>query len=160
MQGLKLNHVSKRSPWWWYKYAVFYTTVAISDYPRTCYEVQQEGNHNLDPEQDGLNPVSVFCNLSSTPVTAVLHHNQENSTLVQGYEDRGSYNAEVGSKHLPKQCTLAISINDQNMDHNSILEGSYGAPLVISYSAPERRIYASVNWAALVQKMARRQAII
>ena len=49
----------------------------------------------MDPEQDGLDPISVFCNTSSTPVTAVLHHNLENWTHVKGYEASGSYNAQV-----------------------------------------------------------------
>ena len=33
--------------------------------------------------------------MSSTPVTAVLHHNLQDWTYVSGYEDRGSYNAHV-----------------------------------------------------------------
>ena len=57
----------------------------------------EEGFHTLDPEQDGLDPISVFCNMSSTPVTAVLHHNLEEWTFVDDYEDTGSYNGEVGS---------------------------------------------------------------
>ena len=50
----------------------------------------------LDPEQDGLDPISVFCNMSSHPVTAVLHHNLEELTYVHGYEATGSYNGRVG----------------------------------------------------------------
>ena len=86
--------------WEYCTYSVLCTTGANSHYPRSCHEAQHEWYHNIDPEQDGLNPISVFCNLSSTPVTAVLHHNQESSTLVQGYEARGSYNAEVWSDHI------------------------------------------------------------
>ena len=55
----------------------------------------QEGYHTLDPEQDGHDPISVFCNMSSTPVTAVLHHNREEWTYVSGYEAPGSYNGKV-----------------------------------------------------------------
>ena len=73
----------------------FYTSGATSDNPRTCDEVPNDGLYNLDPEQDGLDPISVFCNISSTPATAVLHHNIENWTLVDGYESSGSYTAQV-----------------------------------------------------------------
>ena len=70
-------------------------------FPTTCHEVQesggQEGYHTLDPEQDGLDPISVFCNMSSSPVTAVLHHNREEWTHVTGYEDIGSYDGQVRS---------------------------------------------------------------
>ena len=51
----------------------------------------------LDPEKDALDPISVFCNMSSTPVTAVLHHNLENWTYVSGYDAPGSYPAQVSS---------------------------------------------------------------
>ena len=71
-----------------------------SGFPKTCQEVQsaggQEGYHSLDPEQDNLDPISVFCNMSSTPVTAVLHHNLEEWSYVKGYEPPGSYNGQVG----------------------------------------------------------------
>ena len=73
----------------------FYPTGVAHDYPRTCNEVPNEGFHLLDPEQDGLDPISVFCNMSSTPITAVLHHNLENWTTVSGYEEAGSYNGQV-----------------------------------------------------------------
>ena len=67
--------------------------------PKTCHEVMKsggrEGNHILDPEQDGFDPMPVFCNMSSDPVTAVLHHNLENVTYIHGYEGAGSYNAQV-----------------------------------------------------------------
>ena len=72
----------------------------VAGLPKTCYEVQesggQEGYHSLDPDQDGLDPISVFCNMSSTPVTAVLHHNREEMTNVTGYDVQTSYNATVG----------------------------------------------------------------
>ena len=51
----------------------------------------------LDPEQDGVDPISVFCNKSSIPATGVLHHNLEEWTTVRGYEAAGSYNAKVWS---------------------------------------------------------------
>ena len=73
----------------------------VYGFPETCHEVRhsggQEGYHTLDPEQDGLDPMPVFCNMSSTPVTAVVHHNRENWTYVSGYADPGSYDGQVGS---------------------------------------------------------------
>ena len=70
-------------------------------FPKTCHEVQMsggsEGYHTIDPEQDGIGPISVFCNMTSSPVTAVLHHNLESWTHVSGYEDAYSYNGQVGS---------------------------------------------------------------
>ena len=72
-----------------------YPTDAIHGYPRTCSGVSNEGFHLLDPEQDGLGPISVFCNMSSRPIPAVLHHNRENWTTVRGYEKPGSYNGQV-----------------------------------------------------------------
>ena len=56
-----------------------------------------EGYYNVDPEQDGLSPILVYCNMSSSPVTAVLHHNREEWTHVTGYGGKGSYHGEVGS---------------------------------------------------------------
>ena len=74
-------------------------TAVVRGFAKTCYEVQrsggQEGYHMLDPEQDGLDPIPVFCNMSSHPITAVLHHNLEELTYVQGYEATGSYNGQV-----------------------------------------------------------------
>ena len=74
-----------------------------SGFPTTCHEVQesggQEGYHMLDPEQDGLDPISVFCNMSSSPVTAVLHHNREEWTFVNNYESVGSYDGLVSSRN-------------------------------------------------------------
>ena len=70
-------------------------------FPKTCQHVKQsggqDGNYYLDPEQDYLDPISVFCNMSSTPVTAVLHHDLEKWTHVHGYERPGSNNAQVGA---------------------------------------------------------------
>ena len=46
---------------------------------------------------DGLDPMAVFCNMSSTPVTAVLHHNLEEWTEVgDEYDEAFSFNGEVG----------------------------------------------------------------
>ena len=73
----------------------FHPTGSIHNYPGTCYEVPNEGFHLLDPEEDGLDPISVYCNMSNTPITAVLHHNLENWTTVKGYEATGSYNGQV-----------------------------------------------------------------
>ena len=86
---------------------VSYAAGANSGNPRTCDEVPNDGLYNLDPEQDGLDPISVFCNTSSTPATAVLHHNVENWTLVQGYESSGSYTAQVRFGQM-EQLSLSI----------------------------------------------------
>ena len=71
----------------------------MTAFPKTCHEVQMsggiEGYHTIDPEQDDLDPISVFCNMSITPVTAVLHHNLEEWIYVSGYEETGSYNGQV-----------------------------------------------------------------
>ena len=73
----------------------------MNGYPKTCHEVQQSGGrdgyHTLDPEQDDLDPIVVFCNMSSSPVTAYLHHNRENWTYVSGYGGIGSYDGKVSS---------------------------------------------------------------
>ena len=78
----------------WY----FCPTGIIHIHPRSCYEVQHEGYHIIDPEQNGIDPIRVFCNTSSTPITAILHHNLEDLTRVQGYDSPGSYNAKVWSE--------------------------------------------------------------
>ena len=71
-----------------------------NNFPKTCFEVEEaggrDGYHTLDPERDGLNPISVFCNMSSISATAVLHHNLEDWTLVNGTEEAGSYSGRVG----------------------------------------------------------------
>ena len=98
----------------------------MNGFPKTCHEVQilggQEGYHTLDPEQDGLDPLSVFCNMSGTPVTAVLHHNLEEWIYVKGYEATGSYNGQVGSrenrgrqinrKHNSSRCVVLCNNNN------------------------------------------------
>ena len=70
-------------------------------FPKTCHEVHNrggnEGYYKLDPEQDGVDPVYVYCNMSSTPITAVVHHDREEWTYVSGYEGAASYNGQVGS---------------------------------------------------------------
>ena len=75
--------------------------VTVNGYPRTCYEVKIAGGlngyHTLDPEQDGFEPIGVFCNISSTPVAAVVHHNLEEWLHITGYEGRGSYEGQVGT---------------------------------------------------------------
>ena len=67
--------------------------------PRTCRNVRKQGGGNgwymLDPDQDGQDEFPVFCNMTSDPITATLHHNQEAGNKVQGYEDPESYVAEV-----------------------------------------------------------------
>ena len=54
----------------------------------------------LDPEQDAQDPISVFCNMSSSPVTAVLHHNLEKWIHVNDYEPVGSYDGLVSSRNI------------------------------------------------------------
>ena len=76
----------------------FYPTGIINEYPKSCYGVHDNGYNTIDPEQDGVDPITVFCNTSSSPVTALLHHNLEDWTLVSGYESPGSYDARVGSE--------------------------------------------------------------
>ena len=83
-----------------HQFKLFSSFIDVADgLPKTCFNVRTSGGGDgyyiLDPEQDGLDPISVFCNVSRTPVTAVLHHNQENWTHVHGYEDVGSYNGQV-----------------------------------------------------------------
>ena len=79
---------------------LYFSQDFVTGFPKTCQEVQisggQEGYHTIDPEQDDLDPIYVFCNMSSSPVTAVLHHNREDISYVSGYEAHGSYNGEVG----------------------------------------------------------------
>ena len=76
-----------------------YQTGTLHEYPKTCYSVQSagglEGVHYLDPEQDNIRPLTVFCNMSGSPVTAVLHHNLEEWTHVTGYDPSGSYNGKA-----------------------------------------------------------------
>ena len=72
----------------------------VKGLPKTCLEVHKagggEGYYKLDPEQDGLDPIFVYCNMSSTPITAVLHHNREEWTHVHGYEGPEMYDGQVG----------------------------------------------------------------
>ena len=72
----------------------------VHGFPRTCQEVHMSGNaegyYEVDPEQDCLEPILVYCNMSSNPVTAVLHHNREEWTHVHGYGPPGSYDGQVG----------------------------------------------------------------
>ena len=74
-------------------------TDPVNGFPKTCHDAHtsggQEGYHTLDPELDDMDPISVFCNMSSSPVTAVLHHNLEEWTYVSGYEGSGSYEGQV-----------------------------------------------------------------
>ena len=67
--------------------------------PRTCPDVLKQGGgsgwYMLDPDQDGQDEFPVFCNMTSDPITATLHHNQETGNKVKGYEAPESYVAEV-----------------------------------------------------------------
>ena len=68
-------------------------------FPESCFAVQQAGleggYYTIDPEQDGANEFTVYCNTSVSPAVAILRHNQEARTLVTGYEDAGEYVAQV-----------------------------------------------------------------
>ena len=87
-------------------------------FPKSCQEVHQSGGqdgyYNLDPVQHNLDPISVFCNMSSTLVTAVLHHNLENWTYVHGYLDPWSYNGQVGSATTVEHTHHAKRNSNQN----------------------------------------------
>ena len=48
-----------------------------------------------DPDQDGQDEFPVFCNMTSDPITATLHHDQEAVKRVKGYEEAESYVAHV-----------------------------------------------------------------
>ena len=96
----------------------FYPTGIINGYPRSCYGVHNNGYHIIDPEQDGVDPITVFCNTSTSPVTAMLHHNLENWTLVTGYESPGSYNAEVS-------CGQLVPLVTKSLGNCSLCEPSY-----------------------------------
>ena len=78
-----------------------WSKATVNGFSKTCHEVHKHGGndgyYNIDPEQDKLDPVYVFCNMSSTPITAIVHHDREEWTFVSGYEKRGSYNGQVGS---------------------------------------------------------------
>ena len=67
--------------------------------PRTCPDVLKQGGgsgwHMLGPDQDGQDEFPVFCDMTSDPITATLHHNQEAGTKVEDYEVPESYVAEV-----------------------------------------------------------------
>ena len=80
---------------------------AVTGFPKTCSDVKQSGGqdgyHALDPEHDGLDPISVCCNMSSTPATAMLHHSREDWTYVSGHEERRSYNVSIVI--TTKECT-------------------------------------------------------
>ena len=81
---------------------VFLPKATPNGFPKTCHEVYKyggnDGYYNIDPEQDGLDPVYVYCNMSSAPITAIVHHDREEWTLVNGMEFEGaaSYNGRVG----------------------------------------------------------------
>ena len=84
-----------------YSYMLLLSKDVANGFPKTCQEVHKLGDHDgyyhLDPEQDGFDPILVYCNISTTPVTAVLHHNREEWTHVHGYNAAGSYDGQVGS---------------------------------------------------------------
>ena len=98
-------------------------------FPQSCEEVQKSGGqggyHISDPEQDGLDPISMFCNMHSIPVTAVLEYNLEDWTLINSSKTAGSYNGQVsyviniGHRHQE-----SLHLRQQNKKFNLILECS------------------------------------
>ena len=98
--------------------------VAVNGFPRTCYEVKIAGGlngyHTLDPEQDGFEPIGVFCNISSTPVTAVVHHNLEEWLHITGYEGRGSYEGQVGTVANVRHDNPDMTLNPRCEQHTAL----------------------------------------
>ena len=72
--------------------------------PKSCSELKKldstvkQGNHAIDPDgEGGLEPFTVYCDLTyknGVGVT-VISHDSENRTLVDGYEDAGSYSRHI-----------------------------------------------------------------
>ena len=58
----------------WVKWIVFLPKGIVNGFPATCQDVHKSGNddgyYTLDPVLDGREPILVYCNMSSTPVTA------------------------------------------------------------------------------------------
>ena len=69
-------------------------------YPQSCDEVKQQGNtasgeYTISPT-GGEDSFTVYCDMSTTPPTHVLHHNEETAdTLVDGFEYVGSYEKNI-----------------------------------------------------------------
>ena len=72
----------------------------VSGLPSTCVDVQHSGGGNghyeLDPRQDG-HSITVYCDVTSAPITATIEHDQKVSIHVTDYEARGSYRDEVSA---------------------------------------------------------------
>ena len=72
--------------------------------PKSCSELMnldstvKQGNYAIDPDgEGGLEPFTVYCDLTyknGVGVT-VISHDSENRTLVDGYEDPGSYSRDI-----------------------------------------------------------------
>ena len=72
--------------------------------PKSCSELKnldstvKQGNYAIDPDgEGGLEPFTVYCDLTyknGVGVT-VISHDSENRTLVDGYEDAGSYSRDI-----------------------------------------------------------------
>ena len=111
------THILHNNTWF------YLSNAAVNAFPKTCLEVHKYGGHdgyyNLDPEQDGLDPVSVYCNMSNTPITAIVHHDREEWTFVNGYERPGSYNGKVGSATdmIDLLSTLKLTRWNENLCH-------------------------------------------
>ena len=74
--------------------------VKSDGYPQSCDEVKQRGNtasggYTISPA-GGQDSFTVYCDMSTTPPTHVLHHNEETvDTLVDGPEYAGDYRKTI-----------------------------------------------------------------
>ena len=56
------------------------------------------GNYNIDPDgEGGLEPFSVYCDMTNKNGVGVtvISHDSESRTIVDGYEDKGSYSRDI-----------------------------------------------------------------
>ena len=56
------------------------------------------GNYNIDPDgEGGLEPFSVYCDMTNKNGVGVtvISHDSESRTIVDGYEDHGSYSRDI-----------------------------------------------------------------
>ena len=75
--------------------------------PKSCSELKnldstvKQGNYAIDPDgEGGLEPFTVYCDLTNKNGVGVtvISHDSENRTLVDGYEDAGSYSRDIHYK--------------------------------------------------------------
>ena len=58
----------------------------------------ESGNYNIDPDGEGdLEPFSVYCDMTNKNGVGVtvISHDSESRTIVDGYEDKGSYSRDI-----------------------------------------------------------------